>query len=426
MSTHKRHRRKHKKWYQTPYFRFGILAAVLVVLIILLVHAVNTRKKADSTAESSNTVSFVSSSVQETDEPGAAGEMSAASESAEISSAAEISSVSEAVSEQSSAEEAVSSVSETASGVQTVQPYPCESEDGGGQAGITALTADMAAGLTGWQSNTYGLWYSPDGLSCFYNGWQDIDGQTYHFDAEGYMDRGWKLISGQSCYFDSHGVYQPGQDNSKLLAFTFDDGPSEGTDQILAMCEEYDCRVTFFMIGRQVQDGGAVIDYINRYRCEVGNHSYSHGWNVGRDPAETKADFEQGDDFIKIYNHGEGASVVRFPYGDYTAEQTAAVGKPNILWDIDSYDWESRNVEAIKNEIYAELTGGNIILMHDPYPETIEACRQLWPELMSQGYQLVTVSELAAAHGYELLPGVTYFSFKDKNIAEGRVTDQGY
>ncbi len=414
----KRKRHKKKKWYRNPYFRFLLLAVILVVLIIILVHTVNSRKKDRAAEEPVSEYVSATSVVSGTSEtlPEAVSGQSTAQEPASVP-AEETQTVS-AAAEQPVPEQLPASYTE----------IPCEAQDGTGAAGLILLPADMAETSTmpGWQSNTYGLWYSPDGQVCYYNGWQDIEGQTYHFDAEGYMDRGWKLIGGQSCYFDSHGVYVPGQDNSKLLAFTFDDGPSEGTDQILAMCEEYDCRVTFFMIGRQVEDGGAVISYINRYRCEVGNHSYSHGWNVGRDPSETAADFAKGDDFIKKFNNDEGASVVRFPYGDYTAEQTAAVGKPNILWDIDSYDWESRDVEAIKAEIYAELTGGNIILMHDPYPETIEACRQLWPELMSQGYQLVTVSELAAAHGYELQPGVTYFSFKDKNIQEGRVTDQGY
>ena len=42
---------------------------------------------------------------------------------------------------------------------------------------------------------------------------------------------------------------------------------------------------------------------------------------------------------------------------------------------------------------------GDIILMHDIYDATADAAVVLIPELTARGYQLVTVSELAAARG---------------------------
>ncbi len=78
----------------------------------------------------------------------------------------------------------------------------------------------------------------------------------------------------------------------------------------------------------------------------------------------------------------------------------------------------------IKQTIYDLLTTGNIVLMHDIHQVTVDACTTLIPELVSQGYKLVTVPELAASRGYELKPGVTYYSFKQRNIDEGRVTDE--
>ena len=49
--------------------------------------------------------------------------------------------------------------------------------------------------------------------------------------------------------------------------------------------------------------------------------------------------------------------------------------------------------------------------MHDIHTETIDAALQLIPKLQSEGYQLVTVSELAAAKGKHLLNGNTYTDF---------------
>ena len=109
-------------------------------------------------------------------------------------------------------------------------------------------------------------------------------------------------------------------------------------------------------------------------------------------------------------------TVCRFPYGNINdanvAAQGAATGAPSIFWDVDSFDWESRDTEAIKQVVLENISEGNIILMHDRYEESVEACRQLFPELIAQGYQLVTVSELAAAKGVDMQPGVTYYNFR--------------
>ena len=49
--------------------------------------------------------------------------------------------------------------------------------------------------------------------------------------------------------------------------------------------------------------------------------------------------------------------------------------------------------------------------MHDRYDATVEACRQLFPDLIAKGYQLVTVEELSIAKGVEMQPGAVYYDF---------------
>ena len=62
--------------------------------------------------------------------------------------------------------------------------------------------------------------------------------------------------------------------------------------------------------------------------------------------------------------------------------------------------------------------------MHDIYETTVAACEELIPELQAQGWQFVTIEELAAANGYELEPGVTYFGFTQYEKENGKVTDK--
>ncbi len=297
-------------------------------------------------------------------------------------------------------------------------------DDGSGRAGIQKATEEMLAvsGSAGRNSNDYGSWYAPRDGYCYYNGWVTLDGSQYHFNASGYMDTGWKAIGGQGCYFDETGIYDPDKDSSKMIALTFDDGPSEYTSQILDILEQNGAKATFMILGVQIEKYGDVIPRMISMGNTIGNHSMTHSEMLDLSVDEVVADFQNTDNLLA--NYGVTSAVVRFPYGDYTKDLTAAVNKPNILWDEDSLDWDSRNADSIKNEIYGLLEPGGIILMHDIYPETVEAVSTLVPELIAQGYQLVNIEDLAASRGYELKGGVTYFSFKQLNIDQGRVNDE--
>ncbi len=302
-----------------------------------------------------------------------------------------------------------------------------EAEDGTGAAGIMQTPTGMyeVSPDTGWHSDIYGWWYSPEEGGIYYNGWMDIEGNRYHFAENGYANIGWTAIGGEGYYFDSEKVYQPNESRDLLIALTFDDGPSEYTNELIDILDANNAKATFFLLGREIEKYGDAITHMASSGHIIGNHSYDHLEMLEQDMDTVVDQFARTDQMIAGYNNGNGASVVRFPYGDYTKEQSAAVGKPQIYWDIDTFDWDTEDINVIRQHIYDYLTGGNIILMHDIYPSTIEACRVLIPELQSQGYKFVTINELAASRGYELEPGVTYFSFKDMNIQEGRVTDEG-
>ena len=297
-------------------------------------------------------------------------------------------------------------------------------DDGSGRAGIQRATAEMLAvtNSAGKYSNDIGSWYAPRDGYCYYNGWVTLDGNKYHFNSSGYMDTGWKAIGGQGYYFDENGINDPNKDSSMMIALTFDDGPSQYTSQVLDILEQNGAKATFMMLGTQMEKYGDVIQRMASMGNTIGNHSMTHSEMLERSADEVVADFQAADNILA--NYGLTSAVVRFPYGDYTKELTAAVGKPNILWDEDSLDWDSRNAESIKSAIYSLLEPGGIILMHDIYPETLEAVSTLVPELIAQGYQLVNLQDLAASRGYELKNGVTYFSFKQLNIDQGRVNDE--
>ena len=103
---------------------------------------------------------------------------------------------------------------------------------------------------------------------------------------------------------------------------------------------------------------------------------------------------------------------MRPPYGAKNEKVKGTVGMPLILWSIDTYDWQHRDVQKTVNAIMNNVEDGDIILLHDIHSQTIDASRLVIPKLIAEGYQLVTVTELAEAKGDMLEDGKVYAHFR--------------
>ena len=84
---------------------------------------------------------------------------------------------------------------------------------------------------------------------------------------------------------------------------------------------------------------------------------------------------------------------------------------PLILWNIDTLDWKTRNAKTTVDMVMNNVKDGDIILMHDIHTESVDAAIELIPKLLEKGYQLVTVSELAAYKNVTLKNGAKYTDF---------------
>ena len=82
-----------------------------------------------------------------------------------------------------------------------------------------------------------------------------------------------------------------------------------------------------------------------------------------------------------------------------------------ILWNVDSLDWKLKNRNKIKDEIVKHAKNGNIILVHDIYEESVYGALMAMEELKKDGYNFVTISEMAYLKNIELNTEKTYFGF---------------
>ncbi|MCL2699142.1 MAG: polysaccharide deacetylase family protein [Defluviitaleaceae bacterium] len=181
-----------------------------------------------------------------------------------------------------------------------------------------------------------------------------------------------------------------------MIAFTFDDGPSRYTPLILDLLEYYNVRATFGVVGDRV---GSRQETVTR-AAELGNEIISHSWShrrltrlsanqIKNDLLETSRVIEEA--------VGVAPLIFRPPYGainnnvmNVSRELELAI----LLWSIDTKDWKYRDADVIYNIVMEHAADGAIVLSHDLYEVTVEAMERIIPELISEGFQLVTISEL--------------------------------
>ena len=196
----------------------------------------------------------------------------------------------------------------------------------------------------------------------------------------------------------------------KVLYLTFDDGPSSFTNRLLDCLESNNAKATFFMVGKEIDSFPDEVKRMEALGCELGNHTYSHADLTTLSPEDMSAEIAGVDESL-VNLVGHGATVLRPPYGSINDSVRSTVGTPMILWSIDTLDWETQDAQKTVDTVMSQVQDGSIILMHDIFSTSVDAAEIFIPKLIEEGYQLVTIHELAKIKGTELQTGVAYGDF---------------
>lgn len=181
--------------------------------------------------------------------------------------------------------------------------------------------------------------------------------------------------------------------NKKVVALTFDDGPSFNSKKIVNLLDELKIKATFFVLGCNVEKYADELKYINDHGNEIGNHSYSH-------PDFRKLSLEQGlkeiekTQAIVFKTIGRYPRLFRFPYGLVNTQILNNIKLPTILWNADSLDWQCCDTKTIIKRVEKEVKENGILLFHDFKNFNEEAIRIIVNDLKKQGFEFVTISEL--------------------------------
>lgn len=190
--------------------------------------------------------------------------------------------------------------------------------------------------------------------------------------------------------------------NSRLhqVALTFDDGPHpEYTAQILTILDFYNAPATFFFVGVQASRYPEWVQMTSQQGHEIASQTYDHFRLPKLPQAEKEYQIDAYQDLVEELT-GRRPRFLRPPGGqidDASIELLARRGMVCALWDVALNDTTAgRTRDEMLEHALSEVRNGSVILAHDGVQATIDLLPELIERLREEGYELVTMSELAS------------------------------
>jgi peptidoglycan/xylan/chitin deacetylase (PgdA/CDA1 family) len=186
--------------------------------------------------------------------------------------------------------------------------------------------------------------------------------------------------------------------NKKVVALTFDDGPSKNVEQILTLLDEYNAKATFFLIGNELEKNLKEGQKIAEAGHQIGNHTYSHKRMIFKSTSFIKQEIEKTNQLIRKtgfkgeidFRPPNGKKLIGLPY--YLKTHNIQT----VTWNLEP-DTYYTSVSDKVNYANKNVKPGSIILLHPMYDNTgneLKVIEGILKRLSEEGYEFVTVNEL--------------------------------
>ncbi len=209
-------------------------------------------------------------------------------------------------------------------------------------------------------------------------------------------------VRGPSSSLLGPSVYR-GASERRSVALTFDDGPSEGTPEILDILDRHAIHATFFECGANVRRLPAIAQSVAERGHEIGNHSDTHPKLCFRSQQTIEEEFSRAQETI-VRTLGQSPSLMRAPFGvrwfgfRHVQQQLNLLG---VMWTVIGKDWKLGAPE-IAGRLVRGARNGAILCLHDGRELTVkpdtrataEALRIAIPALLDRGFRFETVSQI--------------------------------
>ena len=189
----------------------------------------------------------------------------------------------------------------------------------------------------------------------------------------------------------------PATTTRKVVALTFDDGPSAAwTPYVLEILRSRGVKATFCMVGSAVEKAPDMAATVVAAGHQVCNHSQSHDLGLA-EADQARVDAQVGGGRRTMLAAGLPAPNFYRPPGGNLSDLVIATarnqGERVLMWKVDTRDWSrSATLETVMTNLRQQVAPGAIILMHDAGGHdrftSLAALAGLIDELRAQGYEV--------------------------------------
>lgn len=178
------------------------------------------------------------------------------------------------------------------------------------------------------------------------------------------------------------------------VALTFDDGPDRATTPaLLDILEQRGTPATFFVLGQRISGNEDILQRMVGLGMDVANHSWDHP-DLTTLPADAVTDqiVRTTDEIARAT--GQPPTHFRPPGGNWVPGTVPPGDLTVTMWDVDPMDWLHRDATTVVDNTLAGIGPGDIVLLHDIHPTTVEAVPRILDGLDERGLVPVTLAEL--------------------------------
>ncbi|MGV1004494.1 MAG: polysaccharide deacetylase family protein [Candidatus Nanopelagicales bacterium] len=206
-------------------------------------------------------------------------------------------------------------------------------------------------------------------------------------------DSGWGPAEKKAGLPNPRGWYEAAlgqRTKARILYLTYDDGPGEYTDRVLALLKQYHAKATFFVMGSRAAEHQSTLQRMVREGHAVANHTWNHPQLTSLSKPAV------ADQLARTTKAASGTmgGCMRPPFGLINAQVAKVAlgqGLQPILWNAHIEDWNSHPVSWHVSRLRAGTKPGNIILMHDTTYAAYAATKAMLPEWQKQGWKLQVI-----------------------------------
>lgn len=208
------------------------------------------------------------------------------------------------------------------------------------------------------------------------------------------------LVSKSRTFQFFGGITSSIKTDQKVIALTFDDAPSEYSNEVVNILTEKNIKATFYAIGQNIEKYPEEAKYIVSHGHSLGNHSYSHQRFLLKFWSFIDYEIQTTNQLIKNAGY-QGEITFRPPNGKklfllpwYLKQH----GIKTIMWDVEPDTYVTGSDQALVDYTLEHTQPGSIILLHPFCESTCKADREALPQIIDKlhemGYQFLTASEL--------------------------------